>query len=203
MIDEQRLYKELEKAGVSITVFLKKNGIQTKIQGSLLNIVTPPDVIPVYVDFLQNEEFDSIKTKEMVVRMLTVKEARGIANKTLISEYHKYQEKGLFASYRWAIGNAMEQIITGNDENDILSIVLDKNNGKSRQMFVCALKKLHSEKVENALIYLLDNEYINGQAIYALGMLKSKKAKTRIESFLLNSNAWHRKEAKKALKRIG
>jgi hypothetical protein len=35
--------------------------------------------IPVFVEFLKNEEFDSTRTKEMLVRALTVKEAKGVA----------------------------------------------------------------------------------------------------------------------------
>jgi hypothetical protein len=193
MIDIDRIYRELENAGVDTTKY-----------SSLLSISEPyPKAIPVFVDFLKNEKFDSIRTKEMLVRTLTVKEAKGIVNETLISEYYKYPEEGLFESYRWAIGNAFTVIITPKDEDNILSIILNKNNGKSRQMFVYSLWKIMSENIENALINLLNDNDVNGHAIFALGRMKSQKAKTGIASFLQNSNAWKRREAKTALKRIG
>ena len=204
MITEKKLEEELIKVGINTNVFIIKNGIQTSISGGLLNIKEPyPTVIPVYVDFLQNEEFESINTKEILVRMLTVKEAKGTANNVLISEYHKYPEEGIYRFYRWAIGNAFTVIITPKDEDDIISIVSDKNNGISRQMFVYALKSIKSVRVENTLIDLLNDSDVTGHAIYALGCLKSQKAKARIELFLENKSAYIRREAKKALKKIG
>jgi len=193
MIDIDRIYKELENAGVNTA---KYNG--------LLAISEPyPKAIPVFIEFLKNEEFDSIGTKEMLVRTLTVKEAKGIANDILISEYNKYPEKELFYFYRWAIGNAFKVIITNKDEGSIIDIVSNKNNGKSRQMFVYALKAIESTRVENTLIDLLDDSDVIGHAIYALGCVKSQKAKAKIEPFLNNKSAFLRREAKKALKKIG
>jgi hypothetical protein len=93
MIDIDRIYKELENAEVNTAKY-----------SSLLAISEPySKAIPVFIEFLKNEEFDSIRTKEMLVRALTVKEAKGLANETLISEYHKYPEEGLFESYRWQL----------------------------------------------------------------------------------------------------
>lgn len=194
MIDNDRIYKELENAGVN----------PAKYNNNLLAISESyPKAIPVFVEFLKNEEFDSIRTKETLVRVLTVKEAKGIVNDVLISEYHKYPEEGLFYSYRWAIGNAFTVIITSKDEDNIIDLVSDKSNGTSRQMFVYALKAIKSVRVENTLIDLLNDSDVTGHAIYALGCMKSQKAKAKIETFLNHSKAWIRSEAKKALKKIG
>jgi FOG: HEAT repeat len=193
MIDIDRIYKELENAGVNTAKY-----------NSLLAISEPyPKAIPVFIDFLQNEEFDSIRTKEMLVRTLTVKGAKGLANETFVSEYHKYPEEGLFESYRWAIGNAFTVIITSKDEGNIIDIVSNKNNGKSRQMFVYALKAIKSIRVENTLIDLLNDSDVTGHAIYALGSMKSQKAKAKIEFFLNNKSAYIRRNAKTALRKIG
>jgi len=192
MIDIDRIYKELENAGVNTAKY-----------SSLLAISEPySKAIPVFVEFLKNEEFDSIRTKDMLVRALTVKEAKGLANETLISEYHKYPEEG-YKSYRWAIGNAFTVVITNKDEDNIIDIVSDKSNGKSRQMFVYALKAIKSIRVENTLIDLLDDSDVTGHAIYALGRIKSQKAKAKIEFFLNNKSSYLRREAKNALKKIG
>ena len=47
----------------------------------------------------------------------------------------------------------------------------------SRQMFALALGKVPSEKSENALIQVLDDDEIAPHALEALGKLKSKKAR--------------------------
>jgi len=190
MIDIDRIYKELENAGVNTAKY-----------SSLLAISESySKAIPVFVEFFKNEEFDSMRTKEMLVRALTVKEAKGIVNEILISEYHKYPEKG-FESYRWAIGNTFTAIITKEDEDNIIDIVSNKSNGNSRQMFVYALKAIKSIRVENTLIDLLDDRDVTGHAIYALGCMKSQKAKAKIEFLLNDKSAYIRREAKKALKK--
>ncbi|GHT84118.1 hypothetical protein FACS18947_1100 [Bacteroidia bacterium] len=173
MIDIDRIYKELENAGVNTAKY-----------NSLLAISESySKAIPVFVEFLKNEEFDSIRTKEMLVRALTVKEAKGIVNEVLFSEYNRYPEEGLFESYRWAIGNAFTVIITARDEDNIIDIVSNKSNGKSRQMFVYALKAIKSIRVENILIDLLNDSDVTGHAIYALGSIKSQRAKVKIDFF--------------------
>jgi len=193
MIDIDKIYKEIENAGVNTAKY-----------SSLLAISESySKAIPVFVEFLKNEDFDSINTKEMLVRALTVKEAKGIVNETLLSEYHKYPEVGLYYFYRWAIGNAFTVIITDKDEDNIIDIVSNKSNGKSRQMFVYALKAIKSIRVENTLFDLLDDSDVTGHAIYALGCMKSQKAKAKIGFFLNSKSAYIRREAKKALKKIG
>ena len=88
-----------------------------------------------------------------------MKEAIGKAGPVLISAYNKTQKDK--SSLRWAIGNTMYMVITKDDVNDILAIVLDKGNGTSRQMFVAALGKVKSEKAEEVLLYLLDDDEVS------------------------------------------
>lgn len=89
-----------------------------------------------------------------------------------------------------------------NDLENIFSIVLNKENGISRQMFVTALGKVKSEESENVLIELLDDEEVTVYALEALGRLKSKKAKFKITLFTTHANSLVRKEAKALNKRM-
>ena len=161
-----------------------------------------PEAISVLVDLLK-EDFDCIYTKEGIVRALTVKEAKGIANKPLLEEYYKV-DKQEYRSFSWAIGNAFEVIIQSEDVDPILEIVKDKNNGTSRRMFVMALAKIKSRKedIENILIPLLEDDDITGHVLYTLGKLKSEKAREKIIPYLNHPKAYYRREAKGALKKI-
>lgn len=161
-----------------------------------------PEAIPILVDLLK-EDFDSIYTKEGIVRALTVKEAKKIANKALLKEYNQ-TDKQSYPNYCWAIGNAFEVIIQSDDVDSILNIIKDKNNGTTRRMFVLALAKIKKRKedIENTLIPLLDDDDITGHVIYTLGVLKSEKAKDKIIPFLNHPKAYYRREAKSALKKI-
>ncbi|MGZ3755709.1 MAG: HEAT repeat domain-containing protein [Mucilaginibacter sp.] len=159
-----------------------------------------PEAIDILVKHLPKEYHH--RNKEGIVRALTVKEAKGKANAALIAEYNKISKGRENDSIRWAIGNAIWFIIIPNDVESILTIVEDKLNGMSRHRFVEALGKVKSEKAESVLIQLLDDE-VAPFALRALGRMKSKKAKEKISLLINNPNELIKKEAQKALKRIG
>lgn len=188
-VDMNVIKTELSKVGISI------NDIY-----DLVNTNEPyPAAIPVLLNLLE-KGIDHIGTKEGVVRTLAVKEAIGKASPVLIAEYNRMPKDKM--SLRWAIGNTIYTTITKDDVDSILSIVQDKTNGMSRQMFVAALGKVKSERAENVLINLLDDEEVTPHALEALGKMKSKKAKDKILMLTTHPKTLIRKEALKALKKI-
>ncbi|NDW09749.1 HEAT repeat domain-containing protein [Dysgonomonas sp. 520] len=160
-----------------------------------------PQAIQVLVDLL-NYDYEHLGIKEGIVRSLTVKEAKRIANMPLLNEFKKMKYNHL--SYCWAIGNAFTVIIQEDDVDHILEIVKDKRNDYSRQMFILALAKIKSRKsdIEDVLIPLLGDNSITGHIITTLGNLKSEKAKSKIELFLNHEKPYYRKNAKNALTKI-
>ncbi|MDE3181942.1 MAG: HEAT repeat domain-containing protein [Bacteroidota bacterium] len=192
---------ELERAKeYSLMIIeLKEKGIAISSVWDLVNTnQSYPNAIPILIEHLPKDYHE--KNKEGIVRALAVKDAIGKASPVLIAEYNRTsKDKTLL---RWAIGNTIYTTITENDVDSILPIVQDKTNGMSRQMFVAALGKVKSEKTENVLIDLLDDEEVAPQALEALGKMKSVKAKGRISVLSKHSNPLIRKEAEKALKKI-
>ncbi len=195
----ERLSQALEKDEEQLVNDLNLSGFDVDSVWGLVNTKgSYPNAIPILIDHLQRAYHE--KNKEGIVRALAVKESIGKANSILIGEYEKSSKDK--ESLRWAIGNTIYQIITENDIESILRIVEDKTNGASRQMFVAALGKIKSEKVENVLINLLDDEEVVPQVLEALARMKSKKAKDKISILINHPNALIRKEAIKALKKV-
>lgn len=188
VLDANRVQEELGKIGVQIDDIF-----------DLVNTKEPyPKAVPVLLNLLSEVSHDGIK--EGIIRALAVKEAKGVAGKSLIKEYKKTpKDKSLLL---WAIGNTMEVVISDDDIDDVLEIVADKENGISRQMFTVALGKVKSERSEQALISLLDDDEISPHVLDALGRLKSKKAKSKINELTNHQKPLIRKEAQKALKKI-
>lgn len=149
------------------------------------------------------KDIQDVNIKDGIIRALTVKEAKGIANNPLFDEYDRTTEI-LNSRIRWVIGNAFTVIIRPEDVDRILEIVNNKENGKSRQMFVEALGKIKTRKtdIENVLIGLLDDDDASAHAINTLGKLKSVKAKPLLLTLTEHSRPLVRKEAVKALKKI-
>lgn len=155
--------------------------------------------IPVLIGLL-DETFASSRVTEGIVRALTVKEARGKANKALLRKYNETPPSD--ASLRWAIGNALAAIIVPDDENEVLRIVTDAGNGTSRQMFVLALGKIRSAEVEEALIMLLDDNEVSLHAIAALRKHGTARALPKMQDLTSSRNSAVRKAANAFLKRF-
>jgi len=132
---------------------------------------TYPNAIPVLIKHLSKKYH--YKNKEGIVRALSVKEAMGKATPALIEEYNKTPKE--LASYLWAIGNSVFTTITIIDVEKVLEIVKENSNGESRHMFILALNKVRSEKVDQVLRDLLNDKEVATYASKALGKFKSKK----------------------------
>lgn len=179
---------------------LKKVGINIKSIWDLVNTkLSYKPAIPVLIEHLSKPYH--LKNKEGIIRALAVKEAKGVACRAIIDEYNK-GPKTLSTSYRWVFGNTMVVIITPEYVDDVIAIVSDKSNGISREMFVISLAKVRSEKTENLLISLLEDEDVVLSALEALGMMKSKKAIDKILMLTNHSKSEVKKIAKKILKKL-
>ncbi|MDR1199321.1 MAG: HEAT repeat domain-containing protein [Prevotellaceae bacterium] len=186
--DEKPLIEDLLKAGINV-----------KSVWDLVNTKESyPNAILILIEHLKKDYHE--KNKEGIVRALAVKEAIGAANSVLIAEYNRIPKNKM--SLRWAIGNTIYAIMTEKDVDPILSIVHDKTNGMSRDMFVAALGKVKSKKAEGSLISLLDDEEVTLPALGALCRMKSKKAENKISMLIKHPNVLIRKEAQKAFKKI-
>lgn len=127
-----------------------------------------PRAIPILIKHLSRPYHHRVK--EGIVRALAVKEAKGIANKAIITEYLKAPKDDFH--YRWTFGNTMRVIVTEDDLDELIEIVLDESNGDSRDMFVRALAKLKSPKVREVL-----NELANDRS--EMVATEAKKAQQR------------------------
>jgi len=193
------LEKELHNEEIELIKELNLIGINISSVWELVNTKEKYlNAIPILLKHIQKNYHE--KNKEGIVRALAVKEAIGIASPVLIAEYHRVPKDKMLL--RWVIGNTIYTTITDNDIESVLSIVQEKENGISRQMFVAALVKVKSEKAEDVLIKLLDDEEVVSHALEALGRLKSKKAKEKITTLTNHSKPLIKKEAQKALKKL-
>ena len=187
--DSENLKNELSKVGILIDDIY-----------DLVNTRLPyPNAVPVLIELLKNGIGDD-KIKEGVIRALTVREAKGKAGKVLLEEYNNSPTEKMFL--RWAIGNAMSVLIRNEDVPCVLDIVSNKENGISRQMFVIGLGKIKSDRVEQCLINLLDDDDVAAHAITSLGKLKSINSREKIHKLLNHPRSLIRKVAKKAIERI-
>lgn len=204
----KQFIETMEKEDRKVCVDLRKVGLQVKSVYDLVNTAdTYPGAIPVLLKWLPI--LTNVTIKEGVVRALTIKNAGDVVKNALIREFERHRDTPdqdtLQESLQWAIGNAISVVAKKDDAETIIEFVKDKRYGAARQMLISYLaqRKIHSSI--GVLIVLLDedNIYVYSYAIKALSWLRAKEAKKPIERFLTHSNPSFRKEAQKALDKIG
>lgn len=131
------------------------------------------DIVEYLVE-LVDQDFESLRVKEGVIRALARKEAKGLANRALIDEFLRANNKD--EGYKWAIGNSINVVMQSSDLESLKQIILDRRHGTARQMIVLGMSKFKSEDTENFLLALFGDKAVEGHAWSALSKLKSKKA---------------------------
>ena len=156
------------------------------------------------LDLLESEKVTDPIIKDGIIRAVTVRKAKGIAEEKLLEYYQSLKtdkEKELIG---WSVGNWFEYLYSDSYFDQIKKISTDKNNGMSRQMFVLALgktKKYKSESEKLLLKLTFDNQ-VALHAVIALGKLKSVNSIERLTELTTDKNKTIKKEAIKALKKI-
>lgn len=161
--------------------------------------------IPVLLDWLERTDAEvppreRAKFREALVRGLAVKEARGVAAPALLREFRRGDAS---FDYRWAVGNSLEVVADDAVFDDVVELARDRSFGRDRQMVVLALARMKNPQAVEVLTELLDDDAVAGHAVIALGRLKASQARPAIERFLEHPQPWVRKEAKKALAKLG
>lgn len=106
-------------------------------------------------------------------------------------------------SIGWAIANALETVADDSVFDEVAAFATDRSYGASRKMLVLSLGNMKDPRAVEVLVDLLSDKEVAGHAVMALGKLKAKSAKPKLEPFLQHPRSWVRNEAKKALARIG
>ncbi len=159
------------------------------------------EAIPYLIAALDDDTLHK-RNIEGIVRSLAVKEAIFIGNDPLFDLYNKTSDHD--TDLKWVIAHALSVIAIESDYDRIIKAVRDKSNGKSRERFVRGvLCNFNNEESENLLIECLDEPELRIAAIFSLGKRKSKKALPKIKYYSNSGNRDEKKEARKAIKKIG
>lgn len=187
------IFEELSKTGFNIASFSDLYRIK-----DFANKTTYRQVLPILLKWLP--QIEDLRVKESIVRALSIKWAKPIAAPTLIKEFIQITDSE--NQCKWAIGNALSVVADDSVFEEIVELVQEKEHGVARQMVEVALGNMKDPRAVDVLLELLHDDQVAGHAIFALGKIKSFKARPYIEPFLNNDKSWVRKEAKRALEKI-
>jgi HEAT repeat protein len=161
------------------------------------------DAVPVLLRWLARAE--TLKEKEEIVRALSVPWARAAALGPLIKEFRAAPAPGDPKSelMRWAVGNGIEVLWDDARFEELVALARDERYGKAREMVVLGLGRSKRPEAGAVLVELLDDAVVNGHAVKALGKLRDPRARDGLRRMTEDGRAWVRKEAERALARLG
>ncbi len=188
---------------------LADTGVEVDDVWELVNArsVDYPAAVPVLLDWLEHldqrvPEADRRRLRDGLVRALTVKSARPQAAPLLIDLFKRADDPTGFGE-RWVIGNALAVVADDTYVDELAALATNRSYGKGRQMLVLGLGRFSDPRIVPLLIGLLDDDDVVGHAAEALGKLKAAEARPALEPLLTDKRAVVRREAKKALAKIG
>jgi hypothetical protein len=153
-------------------------------------------VVPILLYWLP--KIKEPRIKEDIVRTLSMPWAKPIAAKTLIEEFKTTPNKTA-SSLKWAIGNGLSIVADDSVFKEIVNLIKNKKNGKSREMLALALGNMSTPQAISVLINLLKDEEVAGHAIMGLRKLNAIKARPFLDNFLNHPKLWIRNQAKKTI----
>jgi hypothetical protein len=163
----QQISEKLAAAGVNVK----------SLEEMVTTARTYPKAVPVLIEMLTSGELaeDDI---EPAVRALTVDEAEGKAGPALLATYAELEPED--TDTHWAIGNALNVVMTDAEVAAVIAIARDASIGDAREMFVIALHRFkHINGVEETLRDLSKDEEVGGYAKTALRKMKEFKPKRK------------------------
>jgi HEAT repeat protein len=191
--------KSRDRAEVPILADLRAHGIQVD-RLELLRASHPQirSAIPILARWVP--KLDDPGEKSLIVRMLSIPAATGLAGNVLFEEFHRIGDPE--SSLKWTIADALSVVSTADDVPKLLAIARDKQNGRARQMIVLGLKRFNLTPVRDLLIELLADDDVRAHAVTALGNLAASEAVPALTRMLSDPSTLVRREARKALKKI-
>jgi len=193
LADEEGLLKELLDVGIEVECVF-----------DLVNTrASYPTAIPVLLKHLQQEHHQKIR--EGIIRALTVREARGIAEDILISEFKKAPDRDYVEQlHKWLLANALAEVASEKYKDAILELLGDEEHGRARMMLPRALARFKGEEINKTLLDIIyhGENYLLGEAIWALGKRKVLESMPRIRELTAHSSSDIRRIARVALKKL-
>jgi hypothetical protein len=143
--EEQRRLAMLKEEEKPLIADLKAVGVIVETVWDLVNTsASYRAAIPTLTHHLSMPY--SLRIKEGIARALTVPYGGSAALNAAIEEFER-QNANSEVSLKWVLGNAIAVLATSADTDRLISLVMNRSNGKTRDMIILALPRLVEDKV--------------------------------------------------------
>lgn len=169
----------------------------------LVNTRQPyPAAIPVLMKYL--DRMALIKNREAIVRALTVRESKGVADIALVEFLSGLKPAATFEEHQlvWLIGRALAFAASARTLPRIAALTVDSRYANAREGMLVALRRWRDPLAVDAIARLLDSPEARGLALKAAGVLRPESLLPKVLELSRVSNGAERDLALKAAQRI-
>lgn len=203
--ERQRRIAEYDRAAAPLKAELAEAGFEVESIADLYNQrMNYEAAIPILLDWFPRIEDRNVK--ESVARALTVRWARPEAAPMMVAELQRLGDAEEDRSLRFAAANALSEVADDSVFEEVVELARDPRYGwEERGVLAQALANMREQReqaIEVLRDLLADEEAVAINAVIALGDLRAEEARAEIEPFLEDDEAWVRREAEKALKKL-
>ncbi len=179
-----------------VVIELKKAGFEIDNLWDLVNRGDPyPEALPILFRH-RNGDYLAF-TREAIYRAMTVRDATTYAP-DFLHDFATERSNDL----RWVIGNAISKTVTFEQAKNIRKLIDQADYGSSRSSLIDGLVRIEGQKAIFYLMEIMSDADLTAECIEALGKLRAKTAIEVLESYTSHEDAYIRKKAIGALKRI-
>jgi HEAT repeat protein len=192
--EDQLIVEELNAVGIDVAT----------VQDLMRAEAAYSAAIPVLISMLGKVETYALR--EIMARSLGTRSAKGKAERALIAEFERCLDDDSVdaKAFRWAIANTLELIGGKGDVDDLMRLLRDPRSANARGMLSLAAAKTKDKRLIPILLEYLESENLQGFAARGLGVLQAREAIPMLRVIAAETkNNWVRREATKALARIG
>ena len=159
---------------------LRRVGLDVTSSQDLMNTRDPyPKAIHVLVEM--SGKVKTYTVKEIIVRSLGVKAAKGNVEQALIAEFElSLADKSADAQgFRWAIANTLEMIGGKGDVDALMRLLQDPRSARARGLLSIATAKTKDRRVIPILLGYLGSPNLQGFAARGLGILGAQRGSSK------------------------
>lgn len=198
----QQILAESAAAAQPIIDSLQKAGFDVQSLGELKESEYYRRAVPTLIEWLERTLHSG--TKFALLGLILKSGVRPMPYGKLLAAWEETSDLTDYDhSFKWQMASMLERIADKLPIDDLLRVVKDKRQGKTREMLVIGLGRVKDPRAVSSLVYLLRNGDLVAHALEGMRKHNVPEAIPVVEQYIKSDNALIRREAKKTLLKLG
>ena len=196
-LKQRKAYREIAEKSVPLVRALSDAGVEAQSVWDLIGTEYDYEsIVPLLLEHLEKPY--PTRTREGIVRALSVAEANTLFTRRLIEIFRREQDETIKST----IGGVLAYQGDPREIDEMVNLLVDPSHGQARFFLPHVVARVLKKDAIPILMPLLEQEEFGAQVIDALGDLKATEALSALREHAEQEDGYIRKHAKAALRKI-